>query len=77
MSAVGYIRVSTEGQNGADSFGLETQRDAITKYCASNGIELIQVYEDPAFSGSLPPSLMQALEGYEKIGFFFLNQNLK
>jgi DNA invertase Pin-like site-specific DNA recombinase len=25
------------------------------KYCASNGLELIRVYEDPAFSGSLPP----------------------
>ena len=55
MRAVGYVRVSTENQNGCDSFGLETQRDAITKYCAANGLELIQVYEDPAFSGSLPP----------------------
>ena len=55
MRAVGYVRVSTENQNGCDSFGLETQRDAISKYCASNGLELIQVYEDPAFSGSLQP----------------------
>ena len=55
MRAVGYVRVSTEGQNGGDSFGLETQRDAIMNYCASNGVELIQIYEDPAFSGSLPP----------------------
>jgi DNA invertase Pin-like site-specific DNA recombinase len=47
--------VSTEGQNGGDSFGLETQRDAIIKYCGANGLELIQIYEDPAFSGSLPP----------------------
>ena len=55
MRAVGYVRVSTENQNGCDSFGLETQRDAITKYCASNGLELIQIFEDPAFSGSLQP----------------------
>ena len=55
MKAIGYIRVSTEGQNGGDTFGLETQRDAITKYCGINGVELIQIYEDPAFSGSLPP----------------------
>jgi len=47
--------VSTENQNGADSFGLETQRDAIAKYCAACGLELVQIYEDPAFSGSLPP----------------------
>ena len=55
MRALGYVRVSTENQNGCDSFGLETQRDAIMKYCASNGLELIRVYEDPALSGSLPP----------------------
>jgi len=52
---VGYSRVSTEGQNGADSFGLETQRDAITKYCTANSLELVQIFEDPALSGSLPP----------------------
>jgi len=52
---LGYCRVSTENQNGADSFGLETQRDTITKYCASNGLELVQIFEDPALSGSLPP----------------------
>jgi DNA invertase Pin-like site-specific DNA recombinase len=55
MKAIGYIRVSTENQNGGDSFGLETQRDAIMKHCGANGVELIQIYEDPAFSGSLPP----------------------
>ena len=47
--------MSTENQNGCDSFGLETQRDAIMKYCTANGLELVRVYEDPAFSGSLPP----------------------
>jgi len=55
MRAVGYVRVSTENQNGCDSFGLETQRDAITKYCTANGLELVQIFEDPALSGSLPP----------------------
>jgi DNA invertase Pin-like site-specific DNA recombinase len=55
MMAVGYVRVSTENQNGCDSFGLETQRDAIIKYCAANSLELVQIFEDPAFSGSLPP----------------------
>jgi site-specific DNA recombinase len=52
---LGYCRVSTEGQNGADTFGLESQRDAITKYCTANGLELVQIFEDPALSGSLPP----------------------
>lgn len=55
MRVLGYCRVSTENQNGADSFGLETQRDAITKYCNTNSLELVQIFEDPALSGSLPP----------------------
>jgi site-specific DNA recombinase len=55
VRVLGYCRVSTENQNGADAFGLETQRDAITKYCMANGLELVQIYEDPALSGSLPP----------------------
>jgi len=63
---LGYCRVSTEGQNGADSFGLETQRDAIIKYCTANGLELVQIFEDPALSGSLEaldrPGLRALLE---------------
>ena len=55
MRAVGYVRVSTENQNGLDSYGLGAQRDTILKYCAANNLKLVQIYEDPAFSGSLPP----------------------
>ena len=66
MRVLGYVRVSTEGQNGGDSFGLETQRDAIIKYCAANGQELVQIFEDPALSGSLEaferPGLRAILE---------------
>ena len=72
MKAIGYCRVSTDNQNGADSFGLETQRDSIMKYCAANGLELVQIYEDPALSGSLPPmerpglhALLEALKADE------------
>jgi site-specific DNA recombinase len=52
---LGYCRVSTENQNGVDSFGLETQRETITTYCTSNVLELVQIFEDPALSGSLQP----------------------
>jgi DNA invertase Pin-like site-specific DNA recombinase len=72
MKAIGYCRVSTDSQNGADSFGLETQRDSVMKYCASNSLELVQIYEDPALSGSLPPmerpglhALLEALKADE------------
>jgi len=66
---VGYCRVSTESQNGADSFGLESQRDAITMFCTANDLELVQIFEDPALSGSLPP--------LERPGLHTLLENLK
>jgi DNA invertase Pin-like site-specific DNA recombinase len=70
MRALGYVRVSTENQIGPDSFGLETQRDAIMKYCDSNGLELMEIYEDPALSGSLPalerPGLRAVLEAVQE-----------
>jgi len=66
---LGYCRVSTENQNGCDSFGLESQRDAITKHCAAQGLDLVNIYEDPALSGSLQP--------LERPGLRALLENLK
>lgn len=66
MQAIGYIRVSTDNQNAADAYGLETQRAAIENYCRANNLELAQIFEDPALSGSLEPmerpGLLAALE---------------
>jgi DNA invertase Pin-like site-specific DNA recombinase len=69
MKAIGYARISTENQNGAESFGLETQRETIKRYCHANGLKLVEIYEDPALSGSLQPlerpgllALMEALK---------------
>lgn len=66
MVAVGYIRVSTENQNGSDTYGLDTQRSSIAKYCQDNEFELVQIFEDPALSGSLDaldrPGLRALLE---------------
>lgn len=43
--AIGYIRVSTSRQ--ADSgYGLEAQREQITRYCADNGLELVALIPD-------------------------------
>ena len=48
----GYIRVSTLTQ--ADKgYGLDTQRDAITKYCADNNLELVKIYADEGISGAM------------------------
>lgn len=48
----GYIRVSTETQ--ADKgYGLETQQEAIIKYCNANNLNLINTYIDSGKSGAI------------------------
>jgi DNA invertase Pin-like site-specific DNA recombinase len=43
--AIGYIRVSTNRQ--ADSgYGLDAQREQITRYCADNGLDLVALIPD-------------------------------
>ncbi len=49
--AVGYIRVSTQGQV-RDGYSLAYQRDEIMRYCAENEIELVEIYEDKGISGA-------------------------
>ena len=49
--AVGYIRVSTQGQV-RDGYSLAYQRDEITRYCTDNGIEIVGIYEDKGISGA-------------------------
>lgn len=51
-NVIGYIRVSTENQVGEDKFGLDVQRREITQYCEANGLNLIDIIEDAAFSGA-------------------------
>ena len=48
--AVGYIRVSTQGQV-RDGYSLAYQRDEIIRYCTENGIEIVGIYEDKGISG--------------------------
>lgn len=51
MRAVGYLRVSTEGQLGADRYGLESQRSDIEAYATTNGCEIVAWYTDAGLSG--------------------------
>lgn len=62
--AVGYCRVSTEGQ-AADGDSLAAQESRITAYCAANGITLAAIYTDAGLSGSRAdnrPQLQAALD---------------
>jgi site-specific DNA recombinase len=58
---IGYVRVSTEEQ----SLGPEAQREALARWCAANGAELVAVYQDLGVSGGAAlekrPGLLCAL----------------
>lgn len=63
--AVAYCRVSTPGQTGEDKFGIESQRDMISGYCAEHDIEIVNWYIDEGVSGAerSRPALGKLLEG--------------
>lgn len=44
--AIGYIRVSTEGQAGPDAYGKEVQREYILKYAQKNNYDIVEWKED-------------------------------
>lgn len=44
--AIGYIRVSTEGQANEDKYGVDVQKSAITEYAAKNGYRIVDWAED-------------------------------
>lgn len=49
---VGYCRVSSECQCQEDKYGIEAQRAEVERYCAENGLEVIEWYIDEAKSGA-------------------------
>ena len=50
MKAVGYVRVSTQGQ-AEDGVSLEAQKAKIIAWCEANDYELVAIYKD-AISGT-------------------------
>jgi len=44
--AISYLRVSGKGQIEGD--GFDRQRDAVARFAASNGFELLEEYRDEA-----------------------------
>ena len=51
--AFGYVRVSSDRQ-ASEGDSLEAQRRAIELVCELEGFELVEVFADPAVSGSVP-----------------------
>ena len=67
--AIGLYRVSTNRQAN-DGSGLSAQKDAVRKYAAENGLQLVAEYEDAGVSGAAPlekrEGLLRALAQLEK-----------
>lgn len=63
--AIGYIRVSTDGQVGEDKFGLDAQREQIKLYALSNKYEIVDWSVDEGFTGATldRPALNDLLYG--------------
>lgn len=68
MKALGYIRVSSEGQ-AVEGVSLETQEAKIRAYAELNDIELLRVYCDSGISGKRVgnrPALQDALAAIQR-----------
>jgi len=67
MKAIGYIRVSTQGQ-AEEGISLEAQRAKIAAWAGLNGYELAGIYEDAGISGAKAdrPGLARALAAVGK-----------
>ena len=52
MKAIGYVRVSTEGQ-AKEGVSIDNQKERIAAYCAYKGFDLGEIIEDAGVSGGL------------------------
>ena len=71
ITAVAYLRVSTDGQAQEDRFGLQVQREDIDKYAKQNNINIIKYYIESGVSGSKldRPELNELLKDSENKNF--------
>jgi DNA invertase Pin-like site-specific DNA recombinase len=67
QKAIGYIRVSTQGQ-ADEGVSLEAQRAKIRAWCELNDAELVAVFEDAGLSGA-------SMKGREGLAGLLLHQS--
>jgi site-specific DNA recombinase len=68
MKAIGYIRVSTQGQVD-EGVSLEAQKSKIKAWCEVNDYELVNVYTDAGISGKTMANrdgLLRALDAVDR-----------
>src|SRR3954462_2996706 len=53
-AAVAYFRTSSAANVGADKDTVQRQRDAVTAYAGSHGLEIVEEFSDAAVSGPDP-----------------------
>jgi site-specific DNA recombinase len=66
MRAIGYIRVSTEGQ-AREGVSLAAQRERIGRYCDYSGLELAGIVEDAGASGAVSRSRAGFVELLDRV----------
>lgn len=69
-TAVGIIRVSVVGDREGDSYASpEIQRERIQQHCEREGLDLLEIYDEPNISGGLKlekrPGLYPAIQAIE------------
>jgi len=77
MKAIGYIRVSTQGQVD-EGVSLEQQQAKIEAWCHANDYELVTVFQDAGISGKTlngRTGLVDALEATQK-GFALITYSM-
>jgi len=67
MKAIGYIRVSTQGQV-EDGVSLEAQQTKIEAWCLANDYELVNVYTDSGISGKAMANREKLLQALDAVG---------
>lgn len=66
IPAIGYVRLSTEGQDSDDRYGEDAQKSAILKWCRENGYEIVAWVKEVGSGAKERPMLESIVYGTAK-----------